>query len=228
MTKVHRKKSAAPSGSRRSRKPRNNTALQATIYAIVFIIITLALLLVEFRPVKTIPAWGGAEESLASATAAGKVFAAFQTSNRKRNEICAITFSQAEANALLAAMLRNYESHRKTNDPQVYAKWQNGLCAVECSKKFAFIYLNFYLFIQPEIHNGKLDIQVHSPRLGKIPLPAQIVEKVLNTELSKHIAGDHRLSSGLGLIHILQAEKSGEIRIEFLRKKSGAIIRSLL
>lgn len=228
MTKVRRKKSPAPSASRRSRKSRSNTALQATLYAVVFIIITLALLLLEFRPVKTIPTWGGAEESLASATAAGKVFAAFQTSNRKRNEICTITFSQTEANALLAAMLRNYESHRKTGDPQVYAKWQNGLCAVECSKKFAFIYLNFYLFIQPEIHNGKLDIQVRSPRLGTLPLPAKIVEKVLNDELNKHIARDHRLSKGLTLIHTLQTEKSGEIRIEFLRKKSGSIIRSLL
>ena len=182
-------------------------------------------MIVELRPVKSVPAWGGPEESLALATITTKIFTA---TKQRNNEFCRINFSKSEVNALLTMLLRIYANEKKPADPPVYAIWSNGFSDTACTIKFAGIYLNFYLAITPSYSNGKLYLQVTGSRLGKLPLPDSMIEKALNDELHKQIGKDRRLQHALSLLHSLQAEKNGEIQIEILRKNSGRLIRSFL
>ncbi len=208
-----------------AKKSAGRTALQATMFAIVFVLIILTLLIVELRPVKSVSSWGGPEESLALATITTKVFTA---ANQRNSGLCRIIFTKSEVNALLTMLLRMYANEKKTTDPPVYAEWLDGFSDTSCSVKFAGIYLNFYLAITPSYNNGKLYLRAANCRLGKLPLPDGMVEKALNDELNKLISKDRRLQNALLLLHSFRAEKSGEVQIEFLRKNSGKLIRSFL
>ncbi len=207
----------------KKQKQRKHTAVHATIFALVSVFIILVLTVIELHPVKSVPAWGGPEESLALATVTGKVFAA---ANQRNGDLCQILFTPAEVNALLAMIQRMYANAKKPSDPPIYAKWENGCSNTACSIKFAGIYLNFYLQIVPSYNNGKLYMQIADCRVGKLPLPAAITEKALNKELAKQIQKDQRLQSVLSLLHCLRVEKSGEVQVEILRKNSGKLLRS--
>ena len=212
----------------RNTPKKKHTALQATIFAAITIVLVLILLVVELRPVRSFPSWGGTGESFALATISAKVFAAMNGSGRSADEYCTMIFSPDEVNAMLAMILRVYANEKKPGDPPLYAKWnKGGWSDTECSIKFAGIYFNFYLQTAPSISKGKLFIAVSKCRLGKLPLPADAVEKALNNRLQQEINKDYRLQKSLSLIHSLQAEKNGELRIEVPRKNSGKLLKSI-
>ena len=207
-------------------KKNKPTALHATLFAIVAVLLILVLLVVELRPVKSVSGWGGPEESLALASVAGKVFASMQKSER-RSEFLYLTLSPAETQALLTMALRVYSNEKKPEDPQLYADWNSiGSMDTGCSIKFAGIYFNFYARVIPSVSRGKVYLQIKSCRIGKLPLPSGIVEQAVNSRLNEEISQDKRLRKTLSLIDTLQAEKSGEIQIKFLRKNSGKLLRS--
>lgn len=223
MSKICKKNKSGKSFS--SKKSGKRTAVHAALFAIVSVFVILVLLIVELHPVKSVPNWGGPEESLMLATITAKIFSA---GRQRKNEICRLTFTSSEVNTMLAMILRMYSNEKKPADPAIYAVWSNGCSDTECSIKFSGIYFNLYLKITPSYSNGKLHLQVTDCRLGKMPLPDSIVEKVLNDEVNKRIAADRRLRQGLSLLHNLHAEKNGEVQIELLRKNSGKLIRSFL
>ena len=176
--------------------------LQATLFAIVCVLIILVLMIVELRPVKSVSSWGGPEESLALATIANKVFLLPTQTGDPGSEYITINFSAREVNAMLTMALRMYNNEKKPQDPPVYAAWtKTGSCNAECSIKFAAIYFNFYLQTIPSVKDGKIYVQVNSCRLGKFPLPAGAVEKILNQEIAKLISKDHRRQKVLPVIH---------------------------
>ncbi len=217
-------------GTTRIRKNKRNTALQAVIFFVICVMAVLFLTIVQYRPVNSVPAWPDASESIAMASCAGKIFAVVnqQRKSRNGNETTSITFNSGEVNAMLAVGLRAYANKKKEPDPQIYAKWDNGKCQAGCSIKFAGMYLNFYARLTPSIDRGKLYIQVTQSRLGKLPLPDKAVEKALNEELNEHIAKDRKLRNALEMITSLQSADNGDLRIEFLRRNSSKMIRSLL
>ena len=223
MVKKTKKKS---SPAAKQRKQRKHTALHATLFAIVTVVIILALMIVELRPVKSVSSLPGPLESLALATVAGKFFAAIQQSNSRRESI-QLTLSPAETHALLTMALRSYANEKKPEDPQIYAEWDSsGSMNAECSMKIAGMYFNFYAQIIPSVNQSKVYLQIKSCRLGKLPLPAEIVEKAVNSRLNEEISQDKSLKKKLSLIDSLLVEKSGEIQIKFLRKNSGKLLRS--
>ena len=215
--KIAKKSPAKQSGKR--------TAIQATVFAITCVLLILVLTVVEFRPVKSVSAWGGAEESLALSTIAAKFFAA---ANQRKKTPCIITFSPAEVHALLNILQRIYANEKKPGDPSFYAVWNKGFSDTACSFKFAGVYWNFYLQITPSYSNGKLHLQIRSCRLGNLPLPAGTVEKTVNDELQRRISKNRKLQYALQQFLSLQAKENGELQIEILRKNTGNMLKLLL
>ena len=208
-------------------KKNKHTALHATLFAIVAVLLILVLMVVELRPVKSVSGWGGPEESLALASVAGKVFASLNQSDR-RKEFLSLTLSHAETRALLTMALRAHAVEKKADAPLVYAEWNtDGSLNAECSIKFAGMYFNFYTQLIPAVSSGKVYLQINKCRIGKLPLPAGMVEKIVNSRLQQEISKDKRLHRTLSLIDTLQAEKNGEIQLKVLRKNSGKLLKSI-
>lgn len=190
---------------------------------IIFILLLPVLLVVELTPVKSVPA---TSDSMAIATISSKTFALLGQLEDKRNKVCSVNFSGQEINALLVMLMQYYASEKNPTDPLLYLQWQENFCRIDSSIKFAGIYLNFYLQIIPSIDSGKIYLQIISCHLGKLPLPAKIAEKILNKELSEKLAKERKLQKYLPCIHSLQAQKSGGIELQLLRKSAEKILKS--
>ena len=106
-----------------------------------------------------------------------------------------------------------------------FANVKNGTLEVEVSRKKMGLYINIRLVTVPEIQGGKVAVKVKSARVGKIPLPASLVEKELKKAVAKQLKNP-KAAQVVNLIHSAGFTPENQYQLVIDYKAAKKVMRS--
>lgn len=191
--------------------------ITAIFLIVLFIFITaavlLALLLFDWRSPRADQV--SSRDSLYIMQISGKIVRAIQNANAEKSQLCTINLAEEEINAALRMALQFYRAQEKYKDLHISARLQNGRCCTALTYTLCKgIYLKVQADMIPFFKDQKVKIQLVSCRVGAIPLPRQVLEKLINELIEEKLRKDKKVQKFLLLLHKAEITPEGGVLLQ--------------
>lgn len=194
-------------------------SVKITVISVIVTILLLAAALFfsafEFSPVRQVPAVADKTEIAAWTKFMSNVFMSYSMQKQMKAPAYTFVFSESELNAALNMAMRNYSVTKQDSKKYlIYAQAKSGTMEYETSIPKWGMYLNFRLVAVPDVKDGNITIKVKSARLGKLPLPASVVESAIAKKLAEKLS-DPMAQAGAKMIKNVEFTPENKLKVVF-------------
>ena len=202
---------------------------KASIAAVIVTVLLLAAALFfsvfESSTVRQVQDIADKKEQSAWTEFMSNVFITYAQHKQQKATEYVFVFNENELNAVCNMALRMYNAKRRNHQAICFANVKNGTLEVEVSRKKMGLYINIRLVTVPEIKGGKVAVKVKSARVGKIPLPASLVEKELKKAVAKQLKNP-KAAQVVNLIHSAGFTPENQYQLVIDYKAAKKVMRS--
>ena len=192
-------------------------------------VLALAALVIGRLQEPRIASKAEAEENRHMVQAVSKLANSLFTPDGKIAQEATVPLTPEEVDALLAAGIRAYQfKHHDADDPVCYAVERDGAIRAEVSLPIGLGFaLNAAAHLRPRLAEGALQLEISDIRLGRLPLPDTLGEKIAERAIAE-AAQTQEYQTAVQIVKQATMQEDGTLIVTFVPARIPALLALLM